>query len=77
MPYLKFPWGAACRLPSSDSGLAERIRKGGDASWRLATTPPVVQGSLDLAEGSLGRHTHLLHVDYYDAGQRKETPREE
>ena len=65
-------WGAACRSPPSDSKLAARIRKGGDASGKLVSTPPVTRGSLDLAEGGLVRHTHLLHVDFYDAGRCEE-----
>ena len=46
-------------------------------SGRLASTPTIARGSLDLAEGGLGRYTHLLHVDFYDAGRRKEMPRED
>ena len=41
---------------------------------RLASMPTIAQGTLDLAEGSLGHYTHLLYVDFYDAGRRKETP---
>ena len=39
--------------------------------------PPVARGSLDLAEVGLGRHTHILHVDFYDVGWRQEMPRED
>ena len=46
-------------------------------SGRLASTPTIARGSLDLAEGSFGRYTHLLHVNFYDAGRRKEMPRED
>ena len=53
------------------------IKEGGDASGRLVSTPTIARGTLDLAEGSLGRYTHLLYVDFRDADQRKETPRED
>ena len=41
------------------------------------STPTIVRGSLHFAESGLGRYTHLLHVDFYDACRRKETPRED
>ena len=46
-------------------------------SRRLAGMPTIARGSFDLAKGGLGRYTHLLHVDFYDAGRRKEMPRED
>ena len=44
---------------------------------RLAGMPTITRGSFDLAKGGLGLYTHLLHVDFNDAGRRKEMPRED
>ena len=41
------------------------------------STPTIARGTLDLVEGGLGRYTHLLYVNFHDADQRKETPRED
>ena len=57
--------------------MAARLRKGGDTSGRLASTPTIARGSFDLAESGLGRYTDILHVDFYDAGRRKETSQED
>ena len=46
-------------------------------SGRLASTPTIARGSLDFAEIGLGHYTDLLHVNFYDVGQRKETSRED
>ena len=39
--------------------------------------PLVMQGLPGSVEGSLGRYTHLLHVNLLDVGQRQETSRED
>ena len=41
--------------------MADCLRKGGDTSGRLASTPTIARGSFDLAESGLGRYTDILH----------------
>ena len=43
----------------------------------MTGTPLVAWGSFDFVEASLGRLTHLLHVDFKDAGRWQKTPRED
>ena len=67
---------AVGRSPASDLGLASSIREGGDTPRRLAGTPPVAWGMPGSFEGSPGRYTHLLLVDFQDASRRREMSRE-
>ena len=41
---------------------------------RVAGKPTVARGLFDFVEGSLGHHTHLFHVDFYDGDWCQKTP---
>ena len=70
------PRGAVGRSQTPDPGLASSIREGGDVSWRLAGSPPVAWGTPSPFEGGPSRYTHLLHVNFQDAGWCQETSQE-
>ena len=70
-------WCAGGRSPPTDLGLVACIRKRGDASGRLESMPTIARGTLDFCEGCPSRYTHLLYLDFYDAGWRKQTSRED